>query len=518
MTSAIGRLGGPVSQSSYGNSAENFVAASTRRSTRVERSVPLIVLGQNQMGEPFMERTASVTLSKHGCRYPSRHDYGVGTSVTLQLMGSITGNEKPKTMRAIVRSIHPPASLRELQQVGVEFETPGNVWGIAPAPADWTSSIESNLSAPQPPGVVASSPEPETKMAGPGDVVQQKPEPKMQDVAGFPLPSPPPRPTASQAPGATQVKRVVVTPDGLISALQGKLQQEAEKAVQAALAKQMNDGIQDALRSIDEARQLGVRELHELFPSQIEAVKRFLKEESAAQLAAQREAEIEAYRERAEEIAERLEMQARELQRELANAAHEYVEKMTREIGAQIPSRLAETVRQATSDFESATTAVVDRRYEQLRDNVQIATQEALSNLNARSSELQALSQNAVNSGLQEFRRETERHAKMAVAETQERAVSALALLDVENRATYDARRKALEADVSRSGEQAVEEFRKGMKAFLYSCLMAAVDAVDEHSNTTLNELLKANEGTRGKSAAAESEIVPNPGSNLLAH
>ena len=507
-----------MSQSSQVNPAGNLATPTTRRSSRIERSIPLIVLGQNQMGEPFMERTASVTLSKHGCRYPSRFDYGVGTSVMLQLMGSIGGEEKPQTVRAIVRSIHPPASLRELQQVGVELETPANVWGITPAPADWTSTIESNLSTSQLSKVVASSPEREANVAALGGVAQRKLEPQTQDVASFPL-SAPLQQSASRAPETTQAKRVVVTPDGLISALQGKLQQEAEKAVQAALAKQVNDRIQDALRSIEKAQELSVRKVQEIVPTQTEEVRRSLKEEFAAQLAAQRKAGIESYRGQAEEIAQRLEMQGEELRHELANAAHEYAEKMTREIGAQVPSRLAEAVLHATSDFERETAALVDRRYAQLLDNVQITTQEALLNLNARSAELQAMTQNAVNSGLEEFRRDTERHSKMALAETQERAVSALASLDAESRAACDARRQALEADVSRSGELAVDEFRKGMKAFLYSCLVAAVDAVDEHSKTTLKELQKANEGLRGKSAAdAESEIVPNAGGDLLTH
>jgi hypothetical protein len=482
-----------------------------------------MVLGKNRMGEPFMERTVSVTLNKHGCRYPSRHDYGVGTWVTLQLVGSISGDEKPQTVRAIVRSIHPPASLRELQQVGVELETPANVWGIVPAPADWTSAVEANMSTPQMAAVLAHAPEPQTTRAGLGEVLQ-KPEPKMAEVASFPSPAPmASRPPAPKVPGAPQARRVVVTQDGLISALQGKLQQEAEKAVQAALAKQVNDRIQDALRSVDDARQLSVREVQELVPKRVEEMRRSLKEESAAEMAAQWKVEIEAYRGRAEEMAQRLERQAGELRRELANAAQEYVEKMTREIGPQIPARLNEAVHQATSDFESATAVVADRRYERLFENVQIATQDALLKLNARSAEVQALAQSAVNSGLEEFRREAERHMKMALAETKERAVSALSSLDAESRATCDARRQTLEAEVARLAERATEEFRKGLKAFLHSCLAAAMGAVDEHSKTTLNGLLKGNgeilEGAREKSASgAESEVVPDACNGLPAH
>lgn len=461
-----------------------------------------------------MERTASVTLSKHGCRYPSRFDYGVGTAITLQLMGSIGGEQKPQTVRAIVRSIHPPATVRELQQVGVELEIPANVWGIAPAPADWSSEAKSNVSTPQAAVQVASPPELGTKSAGPGST-----EPKVQVTAGSlsTLPQ-----AAAPVPGATPAKRVVVTPDALISALHGKLQQEAEKAVQAALAKQLNDGIQDAvrdaLRSIHDAQESSVRKVQELVPEQVEKAKRFLNEEAAAQLGAQRKAEIEAYHGRAAEIEQRLETQAGELRRELATAARQYADKMTQEIGAQVPTRLTDAVRQATSDFESATAAVVDRRYAKLLEleNVQTAAQESLLNLNARSAELQALAQNTVNSGLEAFRQEMERHSKAAVAETQERAVSALASLDAESRAACDARRRALETDVSHSGELAVEEFRTGMKAFLYSCLVAAVDAVDEHSKATLKNL---HEGLRGKSAADdETEIVPNAGSDLLTH
>src|ERR1700756_5110884 len=126
---------GSMSKAPLVSTPGNFVAAQSRRSTRIEKSVPLIILGRDPMGEPFMERTVSVSLNMHGCRYPSRHDYGVGTWVTLQLVGFI-GSE-PATVRAMVRSVHPAGSLRELQQVGVELETPANVWGIVPPPKDW---------------------------------------------------------------------------------------------------------------------------------------------------------------------------------------------------------------------------------------------------------------------------------------------------------------------------------------------------------------------------------------------
>jgi hypothetical protein len=466
-----------------------------------------------------MERTVAVSLNMHGCRYHSRHDYGVGTWVTLQMVGLISSEEKPATVRAMVRSVKPPASTRELQQVGVELETPANVWGIVSPPADWLGARETNTSAAKLAG--AFTPEQESGNEKAGEIVM-KPEPKVSEVTGFPAPSP----AASQLPASKVPEaprpRVVVKPDQLISALQGKLQQEAEKAVQAAVAKQVNDVIREALSSIDDARRSSVREVQELFPKQLEAMKLSLKEESAAEMAAQWKADIQVYRGRAEETAQRLEKQADELRCDLANA-QEYVDKLTREIAASVPASLKETVNQATSDFESATAVIADRRYERLLENVQIVTHDALSKLNACSAEVPALVQSALNSGLEEFRRETELHVNMALAETKERAVSVLSSLDAESRATCDARRQALEAEVARSAERAAEQFHKGIKAFLYTCVVAAVGAMDEHSKSTLDGLLKDEGKTPDETLSRspvhdEHEIIPDVDGGSVAH
>ena len=43
-----------------------------RRSTRVDHPVTLIILGKNGLGQPFQEKTSSVSVNLHGCRYPSQ--------------------------------------------------------------------------------------------------------------------------------------------------------------------------------------------------------------------------------------------------------------------------------------------------------------------------------------------------------------------------------------------------------------------------------------------------------------
>jgi sugar-specific transcriptional regulator TrmB len=512
-----------VSQSSLAKTPDNFAREESRRSTRIERSVPLIIFGQNRMGEPFVERTVSTSINLHGCRYPSRHDYGVGAWITLQVVG-LNVEPKPPAVRARVRSVHTSQSTRELQQVGVELENPGNVWGIVTPPQDWLGCGETTTSTAQFTTAAVEAPETPSLTAEIGEA-QSHVEHKMAEVATFPSPSPVvAKPAAPKLTEAPKPQRVVITPDGLINALQGKLQQAAEKAVQAAVANQLDEAVRNALASIDDVRQSSVREVQELFPTRVESATLSSKEAVAGEIAAHLKTEMEKYRAQVDELAQRLERQAAELKNELARS-QEFLEKMNREIQPQVHSGLSEAVARATSEFDGAAARTVDRRYERLLDNTQAITHEALLRLEARSAEVQALVQSAVNSALASFERQTEMHTNALLSETKERAGSALASLDAESRAACEARRLALETEVARSTERSTDQFRKGMKAFLYSCLVAAVSAVDEHSKSTLDGLL--NDKDNGKSlhdASGDSgnldepQIIPTPDKDPFTH
>jgi hypothetical protein len=515
-----------VSQSSLAKTPDNFVREEARRSTRIERSVPLIVFGQNRMGEPFVERTVSTSINMHGCRYPSRHDYGVGSWVTLQVVG-LNVEPKPPAVRARVKSVHTSQSARELQQVGVELENPGNVWGIAVPPQDWLALGETSTTlmpqfspavAPAPVAPpVATEPEP--------DEPEVKMEHKMAEVATFPSPSPtvakPQPPKLAEAP---KPQRVVITPDGLINALQGRLQQAAEKAVQAAVTRQVDEAVRKAVAAIDDIRQSSVREVQELLPTRApaEGAKLSSKEEIATEVASHWKEQMEKYRGQAEEMAQRLEKQAAELKRELARS-QEFLEKMQREMEPQVHARLSEAVSQAISEFEGTAARAVDRRYERLLENTQSVTHEALLKLDARSAEVQALVQSAVNSALGAFQRQADLQMNAVLGETKDRAASALSSLDAESRAACESRRQALEAEVARSAERSTDQFRKSMKAFLYSCLVAAVSAVDEHSKSTLEGLLKDNGKTLHEASSEtarpdEPEVIPGTDPDPFTH
>src|SRR3989454_10172672 len=111
----------------------------------------------------------------------------------------------------------------------------------------------------------------------------------------------------------------------------------------------------------------------------------------------------------------------------------------------------------------------------------------------------------------------------VARAETRERAVATPASVDAERRAACDARRQAIETDVARAAERSTDQFRKSMKAFLYSCLVAAVSAVDEHSKSTLDGLLKDNgktlhEGNGETHSEDDTPSIPDPDIDPLTH
>ena len=520
----------------------------SRRSTRIERSVPLIVFGQNNLGEPFVERTVSTSVNLHGCRYPSRHEYGVGTWVTLQVVG-LNVEPAPPAIRARVRSIHASQSTRELQQVGVELETPANVWGIVTPPQDWLGIGEMTSSSPQfstvtepeleaPPSPMDASPlQAETQDAEAPDAEgpSSAPEHKLADVATFPSPSPagakPPGPTLTEAP---KPQRVVITPDGLINVLQGKLQQAAEKAVQTAVGKQLDEAVRNALSAIDEVKQSSIREVHELFPTRVQAATTGLatKEDIAAVTAsvigAHWKQEMEKYRGHAEELAQRLAQQAADLKNEL-DRCQEFLGKINGEIEPRVQARLNEAVAYATKAFDGAAARTVDRRYERLLETTQSLLQETLLKLDARSAEAQALVQEAVNSTLANLQKQAESQMNTILSETKERAASALSSLDAESRVAHEARRQTLESDVARAAERSTDQFRKGMKAFLYSCLVAAVSAVDEHSKSTLDTLTKDNgkslqeghepgNGGNGSATSEGPEILPAPDTDPFTH
>jgi hypothetical protein len=120
------------------NAIHNGEELRKRRSSRIVQAVPLTVKGVDALGRPFIERTSSLIINCHGCRFQSKHYVLKNMWVTLEIPHPETG-QSPRQVRGRVAWIQRPRTVRQLFQVALELELPGNVWGIGFPPEDWTS-------------------------------------------------------------------------------------------------------------------------------------------------------------------------------------------------------------------------------------------------------------------------------------------------------------------------------------------------------------------------------------------
>jgi len=464
-----------------------------RRSTRIDRVMPLVVLGQTRTGLSFQEKTSTVSLNLHGCRYPSRHEYALGSSVGLRVLQA-DGETISPVIRAFVRSVHPPANPRELFQVGVELEAPANIWNIAPAPLDWTSLLGGGVSSMSSAGVAPALERPAENLTNSPVVASS--EAKNAQVTPFPVPSP--AAAKPEAPAPSKPERVAVTIDQLVSAMQGKLQVAAEKVVRNALVIYLEDAVKSAVAQLEQARVEKEHEFEQTSRERFDALMRASREEILGHLESRLgevqagwEQQHAAFCEQAEDIAQKLQILAGDTQRNLEET-QKFLEKLGREIEPTTRHRLDDSVSQMTERFEAAADRISDRQLVRVMEATRMVTREAASQLDARIAESRALMHGAANTTLEEFRRQAEVQVDLSVSETTERVKSALDALDAESRVACDARRRAMIEEISHATEQSTEQFRSGMKAFLYSCLVAAVGAVDEHAKSTLDNLVKS--------------------------
>ncbi|MGH9710127.1 MAG: PilZ domain-containing protein, partial [Candidatus Acidiferrales bacterium] len=116
--------------------ASNDADIQKRRSTRIAQAVPVTVIGVDALGQAFKERTSTVSVNCHGCKYQSRHYVPKGSQITIEIARP-QSDAPPRIVEAIVAWVQRPRTVRDLFQIGVQFTVPGNAWGIAFPPADW---------------------------------------------------------------------------------------------------------------------------------------------------------------------------------------------------------------------------------------------------------------------------------------------------------------------------------------------------------------------------------------------
>jgi hypothetical protein len=308
--------------------------AELRRSSRLEEPVALIVLGTNRKGEPFQERTSAASINLHGCRFYSRHEAPRESLVTLQVTGTDGAAAPP--VRARVRSVLSPQSPRELCQVGVELETPANIWGIANPPEDWQRVLGSSASGARAATAVAPALDP----AAPPPSFMPRPAmtpEKRAEVAVFPSP------VAEKAPtnGVDEEKteRATFSAEQLVAALQGKLQIAAERAIETALAERFEYAAQQALATMEDGWKAHQRQVEEISAAQL------------VELQNRWERELLGYRSRAEEISRRVEVLGTS-GRQALTELQKFADRIQNEIQPQFTAHVESTMARAGLELE----------------------------------------------------------------------------------------------------------------------------------------------------------------------
>ena len=263
-----------------GQTAANYLGEQRRRSLRISQSVGLTVRGVDLLGQPFEERTATLVLNFHGCKYPSKHHLPKNTWITLEIPQTNSDRGR-KCMRARVAWIQRPRTVRELFQIGVELENPGNVWEIDVPPEDWAAS-KAGLSGPK---------------AAAGSAPRTGVESNSEFEAPAASPVPPPvavfmermmndaKQHSQSASAGTTVYPALDADSPLLRELNAQMERQAERAVETA-AIQARESIRRVAEEIEREHRASVEALHEKRKQEIEQLGKETSEQLASQLSA----------------------------------------------------------------------------------------------------------------------------------------------------------------------------------------------------------------------------------------
>jgi hypothetical protein len=357
-----------------------------RRSTRIVQAVPLTVTGVDALGQPFKERTTTVMVNCHGCKYQSKHYVPKNSMVTLDIPTPEPGRP-PHSVQGRVVWVQRPRTVRELFQIGLEFETPGNVWGIAFPPDDWQASIAEGAIAeartlelvqqfekdaaasappeaetlaqmqPAPASPVPPSPAPTAPVA---HVAPQKPAAAPPSTAHIAPPAAPP-PAAPVAPHADNKLQAVPVPSAEAQAAIAKQMARVVTEVKENLDKTMRKGAETAIaEEMTIVRQQLDVQLHDAVERAIKVSMERVSETSVkkvVQEAAQRTAAIVEEARKATEISsEHLDAKVRNaVQQAVSTAAEQAAQQAAQQATAQnLKTAVEEAVERVISSRQAA--------------------------------------------------------------------------------------------------------------------------------------------------------------------
>jgi hypothetical protein len=448
-----------------------------RRSTRIVQAVPITVTGTDALGQPFKERTTTVMVNCHGCKYQSKHYVPKNSMVTLDIPRPEGG---PYHTQGRVVWVQRPRTVRELFQIGLEFEVPGNFWGIAFPPEDWASGVDiptADLTGlldvtPTAEPVAGISPQPLPPIGPPPIPIPTTPE-KRIEAPPFQIPSPTPskpvpvntqvntpaapptmaaKPAApaappAQAPAAPATSVLAASPpaDSKIHVVPAPPPVAAD--AQAALAKQMARMVAEAKESLDKTLRRGAEEA-------ITEEMTVVRQQLDAQLHDTVEKAIKNSMDRVSESAvKKVVQQAADRTKEIVEEAR----KATESSASQLDEKVRNAVQQAVSHAaeQAAQQAAQQTAALNLKQSVEEVVERALRDREASTPSLEILSSpEAAQNHLDQWRKNLEETAQSIRTRTVEQAQAEATVASQQWHAEFEA---ALTGASQRLGDKLTE-------------------------------------------------------------
>ena len=257
-------------------SSHQFAHAQQRRSTRIEKAMPIIVQGVGALREPYQEQVSTLSISCHGCTYQTKHEVIQGEIVFLDIKPP-NNSSVGYSSRAQVKWVQKIGARDRAFQVAVELETAGNVWGIPTPPGDWFPAKMPETIEPANSGrelrVVTRK---EQAIAPPpSGGSNQNSLPERIDAAAVSIP-----PIAQMMVGlGEQIQKMaseaaaaalVQEKSRLLEEFRAQIRNEALKTIQSAIAASKGVIARQALKDLSEAQEAGARSNYALWMKKIE--------------------------------------------------------------------------------------------------------------------------------------------------------------------------------------------------------------------------------------------------------
>ncbi|MGB0034855.1 MAG: hypothetical protein WBP79_05210 [Candidatus Acidiferrales bacterium] len=251
-----------------------------RRSTRLSKAIPLTVMGVDSWRGPYREQVSTLTISCHGCKYDSKNQVLENSLVILEFKGDKQG-APTVSARGRVKWIKRLDESGGLFQTAIEFEDPGNIWGVETPPKDWLPfngprKLEMDTSKSKPFAV----PRPEPT-AAPVAEAKTANATRPRNVESAPA-----APAASRAAGGAmgdfQQQMMKILSEAAASAVKERaaaaledmravLRDEAKKILAEAASTQAGPWAEQSLKQFKQAGQQAAQALHAQWSKKMEA-------------------------------------------------------------------------------------------------------------------------------------------------------------------------------------------------------------------------------------------------------